>query len=99
MTPDGFHDLTQAEVHRMCEQNMEELAELRRERNQSYQWRPVEWVCKCCGNGGCVEVPHVSYPLTGMIALPGASAIATVEDHAEKYPECESPRIEFRAWS
>jgi hypothetical protein len=82
----------------MYSDNLQELIDLRMERNQSYQWRPVVWSCTTCGNGGCVEVPHVSYEIGVMMALPGATAVATVEDHAERFPECENVRIEFKRW-
>jgi hypothetical protein len=95
---EDFQGMTPEQLSRMCNDNLEELVDLRRERNQSYQWRPVVWFCTTCGNGGCVEVPHVSYEIGVMMALPGATAVATVEDHAERFPECENVRIEFKRW-
>jgi hypothetical protein len=95
---DDFQGMTPEQLSRMCNDNLEELRQMHIERNQSYQWRPVEYVCKTCGNIGCVEVPHVSYEIGVMMQLPGFTALAVIEDHAEKHPECEHVRIDYQAW-
>jgi acetone carboxylase gamma subunit len=95
---DGFEYMTPEQISRMCNENLEELRQMHIERNQSWQWRPVEYVCKSCGNVGCVEVPHVSYELGVMDELPGFGVLAVFEDHAERFPECECPRLEYQKW-
>ncbi len=98
MPPDGYENLTPAQVNRMCEENLEELRELKIERNQKYQWRPIRYECKTCQNVGWVEVPHVTYELGVMTPLPGVTAASMIDDHNEMRPECEDPRIEFKRW-
>jgi hypothetical protein len=95
---DGFEYMTPEQISRMCNDNLEELRQMHIDRNQSYQWRPVEYVCKSCGKVGCVEVPHVSYEIGVMMQLPGFTALAVIEDHSELHPECEHVRIDYQAW-
>jgi hypothetical protein len=102
MPPDGYQDLTQSEVNRMCEENLEELRQMHIERNQSYQWRPVEYFCNPklggCGKVGFVEIPHTDYEIGVIYELPGFGVLAVFEDHAERFPECECPRLEYQKW-
>lgn len=99
MRPDGYQDLTQEQFYKLCEENLAELRELRIQKaNQVYQWRPVEYECKACGNSGCVEAPHYLWAIGVLEPVPGLTEQAVADDHSEKCPECERMRIEFERW-